>query len=78
MAPAVVSVLGPGARARWVAVGPRGPGPLPRDRRRLWPAGWPAEHLVAGLPDGDSYAVGTNGHAGRGGKNTVPAGPGRR
>ncbi|MEV4144754.1 hypothetical protein AB0J40_13865 [Amycolatopsis sp. NPDC049691] len=47
-------------------------------RRRLWLAGWPSEHLVAGLPDGDSYAVGTIGHVGRGGKNTVPAGAGRR
>jgi hypothetical protein len=38
----------------------------------------PSEHLVAGLPDGDSYAVGTIGHARRGGKNTVPAGSGLR
>lgn len=47
-------------------------------RRRLWLAGWPSEHLVAGLPDGDSYAVGTIGHRDGGGKNTVTAGSGRR
>lgn len=41
------------------------------DRRRLWLAGWPSEALVVGLPDGDSYAVGSiGGHRG-GGKNTV-------
>ncbi|GAB3135208.1 hypothetical protein GCM10027258_07350 [Amycolatopsis stemonae] len=43
------------------------------DRRRLWLAGWPSEYLVAGLPDGGSYAVGVIGHRRGGGKNTVPA-----
>ncbi|MCR6484230.1 hypothetical protein M8542_15515 [Amycolatopsis sp. OK19-0408] len=48
------------------------------DRRRLWLAGWPSEALVVGLPDGDSYAVGSiGGHRG-GGKNTVTAGVAHR
>ncbi|MBE8518283.1 hypothetical protein ILP97_12305 [Amycolatopsis sp. H6(2020)] len=49
-----------------------------RDRRRLWLAGWPAEDLVFGLPDGDSYAVGFIGHHRGGGKNTVTGSAGRR
>ncbi|WP_084093305.1 hypothetical protein [Amycolatopsis rifamycinica] len=34
------------------------------NRRRLWLAGWPAEDLVVGLPDGDTYAIGFIGHHG--------------
>jgi hypothetical protein len=41
-------------------------------RRRLWLAGWPSEHLVVGLPDGESYAVDVR----RDRKNTVPGGAG--
>ncbi|WP_370968928.1 hypothetical protein [Amycolatopsis sp. cg9] len=41
-------------------------------RRRLWLAGWPSEHLVIGLPDGDHYAVGEFGVHRRDRKNTVP------
>ena len=44
-------------------------------RRRLWLAGWPSEHLVTGLPEGTSYAVGLIGVHRRGGKNTVTHGP---
>ncbi|WP_410669714.1 hypothetical protein [Amycolatopsis sp. cmx-4-68] len=47
-------------------------------RRRLWLAGWPSEHLVVGLPEGDSYAVGAIGHRRDGGKNTVTGGSRRR
>ncbi|WP_206785207.1 hypothetical protein [Amycolatopsis sp. MtRt-6] len=49
-----------------------------RDRRRLWLAGWPSDELVAGLPDGDSYAAGLIGVHRGGGKNTVSAGPAAR
>ncbi len=42
-------------------------------RRRVWLAGWPSEHLVIGLPDGDGYAVGELGVHRRDRKNTVPA-----
>ncbi|GLY35409.1 hypothetical protein Amsp01_014330 [Amycolatopsis sp. NBRC 101858] len=48
------------------------------DRRRLWLAGWPSEYLVAGVPDGDGYAIGVIGHRRGGGKNTVPGRPRRR
>ncbi|WP_410636929.1 hypothetical protein [Amycolatopsis sp. lyj-346] len=45
------------------------------DRRRLWLAGWPSDELVAGLPDGESYAVGLIGVHRGGGKNTVTRPP---
>ncbi|MFG1638934.1 hypothetical protein ACGFMK_01470 [Amycolatopsis sp. NPDC049252] len=48
-----------------------------RDRRRLWLAGWPSDHLVVGLPAGDGCAIGLVGvHRDR--KNTGPSAPARR